>query len=123
MSQPALPKSIQQPSIEDDLKSLGFIKVERIVQTLQGSIWRGYYESHKTLVIKVSNRNLHKLGLATVNNQLVPVMENVLYEASILKYLTEDNKCPQSIVKYHNTFKTYVLFPCIIYFDDIFFNV
>ena len=87
--------------------------MDKISNTLQGSIYRGYIESNrgsKSVVIKVANQYLQQKGLAIHNNEVIKVQEDIVHEAGILKYLSDDDECPRSIVKYHQFYKSYVLY-------------
>eukprot|EP01083_Nonionella_stella_P070198 187720_1 len=46
----------------------------------------------------------HSQGV--VNGQVYSIKEDIILEQSILKYLTQDIRCPKSIVKWHQFFKT-----------------
>ena len=100
----------EQVSIDSVLKSAGFDTINKITDTLQGSIWRGSYQTldgkTDSVAIKVTNKYLQQHSLAIFDNKSTSVQENILYEAAILKYLTDDDKCPQSIIKYHQLYQT-----------------
>eukprot|EP00486_Rosalina_sp_Unknown_P008310 CAMPEP_0201594492 /NCGR_PEP_ID=MMETSP0190_2-20130828/191789_1 /ASSEMBLY_ACC=CAM_ASM_000263 /TAXON_ID=37353 /ORGANISM="Rosalina sp." /LENGTH=371 /DNA_ID=CAMNT_0048054119 /DNA_START=71 /DNA_END=1182 /DNA_ORIENTATION=+ len=93
------------------LRKVGLIAANKIAETLQGSIWRASPLSDeslnpKTIVIKVTNKYLQQNSLARIGKTTVPVYEDIISEAGILKYLSEDDKCPKSIVKFDRFFKT-----------------
>ena len=82
--------------------------MSKIAKTLQGSIWRAVHKSsNKPMVIKVSNKTLTNKQMIIVNNTKYNVHENIINEKNILKYLTKDKQCPQSIIKYVAYFKRY----------------
>ena len=64
----------------------------------------------KHVVIKVTNKALHFNKIVIKNGVKIGVEENILLEKSILKYLTKDKKCPNSIVKYHSSFQSNINF-------------
>ena len=108
MSRSPSSKMIQSSdkSISKTLTKLGLSSIYKISKSLQGAVWRGKYNNEK-LVIKVTNCHLQEQSLAHFgNNKLVPVDEDIISEAMILKYLSQDSKCPKSIVKYGNFFKS-----------------
>ena len=113
MPQLSASKCIQQQSDpESALKSLGFNDVQKLTDTLQGGIYRGSYSlngSVQSMVMKTANLYLLQNGLASIDNKLIAVKEDILYEAVILKYLTQCIYCPPSIIKYHMFFQSYVL--------------
>ena len=98
------------------LNKVGLVEAKKVTETLQGSIWRATSQSQSSLgcretesvVIKVTNQYLQKNSLAQIGNQQIPVQEDILLESSILKFLTENEKCPKSIVKFRRFFKTSV---------------
>eukprot|EP01084_Bolivina_argentea_P238144 400091_1 len=92
------------------LKRIGFNDGTKLSDTLQGMIWRAEKINAngeiETAVIKITNQYLHAHSAAFVKNKLYKVKENVLTEQSILKYLTHDDNCPESIIQFYNFFKT-----------------
>jgi len=92
-------------------KKMGFVSASKIGDTLQGSIWRAskrskYSAKGQKAVIKITNRFLHKHSVTFIKGKPHRINENILLEQSILKYLTENEKCPKSIVKFQQFFKT-----------------
>eukprot|EP01084_Bolivina_argentea_P207319 353736_1 len=83
-------------NIRDVFIKLGYEPGIKIPETLQGAVWR----VSKTPVIKFTNKSLHKHSTAIVNGKAYRVKENILVEQSILKYLSAQNNCPSSIVKF-----------------------
>eukprot|EP01083_Nonionella_stella_P166948 559778_1 len=84
---------------------------KKITDTLQGSIWRVYKTASEpgestNFVIKITNKCLHKYSIGIVGNSTYSVSEDILAEQCILKYLTLQNQCPKSIVKFHRFCKT-----------------
>ena len=95
--------------------TISFIITPKIKTSLKGSIWRASLLSDdsiqtnpKTIVTKVANKYLQQNALARIGKITVPVHEDIISEAGILKYLTEDEQCPKSIVKFHRFFQTFV---------------
>eukprot|EP01084_Bolivina_argentea_P050214 92333_1 len=89
------------------LTKIGFVDGEKIADTLQGSIWRAISGSNESSVIKITSQNLHKRSSSKPwNGKTFKVQENILIEQSILKYLSENENCPESIVKYQRFFKS-----------------
>eukprot|EP01084_Bolivina_argentea_P080926 146556_1 len=85
----------------------GYIFKTKICSTLQGEIWQCIQQNtNKKVVIKKTDLNLHQNGIIYLNGQEIKVQENILTEKSILKYLSDDIKCPKSIVKYIDSFKS-----------------
>ena len=115
-------------TIENRLKRLlqksGYKDSVKLADSLQGSIWRATNKSmNNTVVIKATNKNLHQNAIVIVNGIPVEVEEDIIKETAILKYLTEfqdesehnDHKqtkktCPNSFVKYIDSFQTYVIY-------------
>eukprot|EP01084_Bolivina_argentea_P029097 54013_1 len=82
----SFPKSFQY--YKNVFKTIGLTDEIQITSNLNGSLWQASYKSNKVLI---------KIAYNKADN-------NFLHE-SILKYLTEDASCPDSIVKYCNNFK------------------
>ena len=57
------------------------------------------------MVIKATNKGLHRKNLVVLNGVEYRVQENILRETSILKYLSNDKRCPQSLTKYLDCFQ------------------
>ena len=81
--------------------------------TTTGSVWRATYKDpasmdSKRVVIKMTNRRLHSQSVSFVNGSEYRVQENIKTERNILKQLSADKRCPESIVKCIDFFKTYV---------------
>ena len=111
-------------TIEKRLKRLlhnsGYINPIKLADSLQGSIWRAINKSmDRTVVIKVTKKNLHQNGIVIINGIRIDVEENIIKETSILKYLTEFNgyqykkhkrkSLSNCFVKYIDSFQTYVV--------------
>eukprot|EP00484_Ammonia_sp_Unknown_P020477 CAMPEP_0197045560 /NCGR_PEP_ID=MMETSP1384-20130603/21393_1 /TAXON_ID=29189 /ORGANISM="Ammonia sp." /LENGTH=341 /DNA_ID=CAMNT_0042477187 /DNA_START=57 /DNA_END=1079 /DNA_ORIENTATION=- len=89
------------------LESAGYTDVEKIANTLQGSIWSAVHKSSKKAVaVKVTKRSLHEHGVVIVNNVQYRVDENILREKAILKYLSKGGQRADCIVQYVDSFKT-----------------
>eukprot|EP01084_Bolivina_argentea_P318825 553011_1 len=104
MSETKLQKKIQRI-----LTKIGLTNTTQIAQTLQGTIWRASQIHNNTttnVVVKVTDINLHKQGVTLVNGRMFKVQEDILNEQSILKYLTQFEDCPSSIVKFRRFFQT-----------------
>eukprot|EP01084_Bolivina_argentea_P232976 392510_1 len=94
-------------SIIHDIIKAGYICPEKISDTLQGSIWAAWnYLSHTKVVIKVTNKYLHSDSTMILNGHKCKVYENILKEKEILKHLSKNSKCPDSITKYLGFFKS-----------------
>eukprot|EP01084_Bolivina_argentea_P172388 298617_1 len=96
--------------MERVIKFLQYEHGSKIADTLQGTIWRLFKTTDHSVanssVLKVVDRFLQKHSLAHVNGETYKVSENILMEKKILKYLTEQEDCPDSITKYLRFFKT-----------------
>eukprot|EP01084_Bolivina_argentea_P161103 280462_1 len=84
------------------LNKAGFKHVQKKTDTLQGTIYKGVKKStNKQVVIKVTNKYLHQNNLAIAyNKKHQNIKENILSEASILKFLTEKKNTPKSMITY-----------------------
>eukprot|EP01083_Nonionella_stella_P254290 873979_1 len=91
---------------EKELKSVlngaGYIKLQKISNTLQGAVYKAVQLSTKTEVaIKITHKYLHNKSATLLPNQkLIPVSENIISESIILKHLTTNKLTPKSIVKF-----------------------
>eukprot|EP01084_Bolivina_argentea_P037929 70134_1 len=73
----------------------------KIVDTLQGSIWRASTNDNHTVVVKIVNRSLHASSTAIFKNKVYHnINENIESEQTILKYLSQHDDCPESIPKF-----------------------
>eukprot|EP01084_Bolivina_argentea_P171647 297380_1 len=92
------------------IKQIGFHNAKKLCDTLQGMIWKANKTNKsgkiQSSVIKITNQFLHQNSTAIIKNQLYRVSENIVQEAEILKYLSQDKKCPNSIVKFEGFFHT-----------------
>eukprot|EP01084_Bolivina_argentea_P048140 88715_1 len=92
--------------LKQTLRKHGFNHREKIFDTLQGTIWRARCKHSKQhVVIKATNKNLHSKSIVVLNGIKHMVLENIISESKIQKYLTSDSHCPKSIVKYIQTFE------------------
>eukprot|EP01083_Nonionella_stella_P005369 15500_1 len=99
--------STNDEAIISTMKSAGYDKCVKISTTLQGSIWRAIQTSSgQKVVIKVTDRNLHKQQMVVLNGHKIKVHENIKKEGAILKYLAEDASCPRSVIKRLGAFKS-----------------
>eukprot|EP01084_Bolivina_argentea_P172393 298623_1 len=109
------PEAKQNAEICRVLKKIGYAYAKKLVNTLQGSIWRGVYSpkndgSYETAVIKTTSQYLYNKSKGIVKGKVYTICEDILLEQSILKYLTHQKHCPKSIIKYHWFFKTHTDF-------------
>jgi len=96
-----------QLSVIDILENAGLVSPKKLVNTLQGSVWRcTQLLSNKKVVVKVTNKELHSKSLVILNGRKISVLENILVEQEILKYLSKDPKCPESIVRRKDFFES-----------------
>ena len=78
------------------------------IYTYIGSIWRAFQNSTKgNVVIKITNRKLSNANTMVLNGLEYRVEENIKQEQAILKYLTSNEKCVDSIVKFNDFVKRY----------------
>ena len=83
------------------LSKRGYSKPNKIVDTLQGTIWRAIQKStNSPVVIKITSKELTSESTVIVNGQKFEISENILSEKNILKHLSNDEKCPKAITKY-----------------------
>ena len=59
-------------------------------------------------MVKVTDKELHSKSKVIINGVEYRVSENIILEMNIQKYLTDNEQCPDSIVKYLGSFATYV---------------
>lgn len=72
-----------------------------------GSVWRATQKStNRAVVIKITDKKLHANSMTVIDGQRYKVRENIKAEKQILKYLTTKAKCPKSIVKYVDFFRS-----------------
>ena len=97
------------------LTRLGYNNPSRITSTLQGSIWKANKQIigannvilSCSIVAKITNIQLHSNSTTMINRKQYKIDENILNEITILKYLTQDNVSPKSIIKYVDCFRRY----------------
>ena len=95
--------------LETVLKKAGYVKPIKIINTLQGSIWRvKAAKSKKSVVVKLANRQLFSKGVVIVGKEVVESNEDIMKESKILSYLSSDPNCPRSIIKHVDCFQWYV---------------
>ena len=88
------------------LSKIGYSQPQKVTDTLQGSIWRAFQNStKKNVVIKITNRKLSNNNKMILNGLEYRVEENIKQEQAILKYLTANKKCVESIVKFNDFVK------------------
>jgi len=91
------------------LAKIGYSEPQKLTDTLQGSIWRAFQNSTKgNVVIKITNRKLSNANTMVLNGLEYRVEENIKQEQAILKYLTSNEKCVDSIVKFNDFVKSNV---------------
>jgi len=91
------------------LTKRGYVQSNKLIDTLQGTIWRAIQQSTKSqVVIKITSKALSSKSVMIVDGEERPVHENILREKIILKYLSNGKNCPQSIVKYVDFMKSNV---------------
>eukprot|EP01084_Bolivina_argentea_P252066 423004_1 len=80
----------------------------KLTPTLQGSVWRANSnnQTDETLIIKVTSQLLHSQRITIINGKQYAVQEDILLEQAILKYISDFEECPSSIVKHKNFFKS-----------------
>eukprot|EP01084_Bolivina_argentea_P007324 13760_1 len=94
------------------IKQIGFDHTTaiKITNTLQGTVWKAnrINKSNKTKssVIKVTNKFLYQNSAAIIDNKLYRVSEDIISEKDILKYLSQDKNCPDSIVQFQGFLQT-----------------
>eukprot|EP01083_Nonionella_stella_P218818 784324_1 len=91
-------------SLITSLSKAGYINVTKLADSLQGGVYKALKKSlNAPVVIKMTNKMLHKRQIALLQGkQYYNIQENILQEASILKYLTQQKDLPKSIVKFSN---------------------
>eukprot|EP01084_Bolivina_argentea_P073937 134133_1 len=80
-----------------------------MTDTLQGSMWKAhhsYFNRDECVAIKVTNRRLQDDQMIVYKGVKCRAFENILTECSILKYISGDEACPNSIVKYVDVFES-----------------
>jgi len=88
-------------------QSIGYNNATKLENTLQGTVWKAKQPStNKDIVIKITKKDLHKKSAAVQNGRLCAIEENIKSETVILRHLTSNPKCPKSIVKFIDFFKT-----------------
>merc|ERR1719410_1819281 len=122
---PQTPMSKQSPSTPSELSEyshaqkfnkvlerLGCTNAYKVANSLQGSIWRAQTKNNtnENVVIKITDRDLHKKSKAMIQGHSYDVMEDVVAESSILKYVTERKECPKSIVRFKQFLKSQTSF-------------
>eukprot|EP00485_Elphidium_margaritaceum_P010430 CAMPEP_0202708182 /NCGR_PEP_ID=MMETSP1385-20130828/20435_1 /ASSEMBLY_ACC=CAM_ASM_000861 /TAXON_ID=933848 /ORGANISM="Elphidium margaritaceum" /LENGTH=341 /DNA_ID=CAMNT_0049367095 /DNA_START=36 /DNA_END=1058 /DNA_ORIENTATION=- len=83
-----------------------------LANTLQGVVWDATVlnpakkNDNDRVVVKMTNRYLHENGIAATKNKILTVKENIVLEASIMKYLSTFKDLPKSIVRFHDFFQS-----------------
>lgn len=95
------------PKTNAILQQAGYIQASKLCNTLQGSVWRATQKAtKKAVVIKITDKQLHANSLTIIDGAQYKISENIKTEKQILKYLTKDAKCPKSIAKYVDFFRS-----------------
>lgn len=96
------------------LTKRGYVQSSKLIDTLQGTIWRAVQQStNRRVVVKITSKDLACKSIMMVDGEKRPVHENILREKIILKYLSNSKHCPQSVVQYVDFMKRWpaALFP------------
>eukprot|EP00484_Ammonia_sp_Unknown_P022755 CAMPEP_0197030246 /NCGR_PEP_ID=MMETSP1384-20130603/9517_1 /TAXON_ID=29189 /ORGANISM="Ammonia sp." /LENGTH=353 /DNA_ID=CAMNT_0042459555 /DNA_START=42 /DNA_END=1103 /DNA_ORIENTATION=- len=93
------------------LQKLHFVNVNKIADSLQGSVWRATLRADSSsgarpMVIKVANQYLQVNSLGRIGQQMVKCQEDIISEAKILKFATKHADCPKSIIRFYQLLKT-----------------
>eukprot|EP01084_Bolivina_argentea_P160071 278774_1 len=92
--------------IKSTLKRHGYFSTQHICDTLQGCIWLSTrHENKAQVIIKSTNKALHRESAAVVGGKRVYAQENIMKERAFLKYLTNKRSPPKSIVQYIDFFE------------------
>eukprot|EP01083_Nonionella_stella_P085172 236034_1 len=95
-------------TFEPMLAKMGYLEPRKICDTLQGSIWRATQtKSKRRCVVKITDRALHSNSMMILDGQRLNVHEDIVKEQQILQYLSQDAKCPNSIVRYVDYIKSH----------------
>ena len=94
--------------IHSIFKKVGYQNASKIINTLQGSIWRAVSKNGRNVVIKCTDIQMHKESRAVIKDKSFLVLEDIMMEQSILKYIAHQQDCPNCIVKYVKFFKRHV---------------
>eukprot|EP01084_Bolivina_argentea_P299873 516945_1 len=92
------------------LRNVGLVSSTKLTDSIQGSIWRSQSTDGPAtatpFVTKVTHRFWHENSISVTDGAVYTVKEDILLEQSILKLLTQNTDCPQSIVRFQSFFKT-----------------
>eukprot|EP01084_Bolivina_argentea_P043738 80550_1 len=89
------------------MSAVGYTSCNKIADSLQGTLWHALQRStNKRVVIKATQRYLHRNNITMVNGRMVQVQENCKQEMRILQYLSQDTRCHGSVVKYIDSFQS-----------------
>ena len=104
-----LAQSRYEKKLRAILSKRGYAKSTKIVDTLQGTIWRSTQQAtNKPVVIKITSKELTSESSVVVDGTKIKIDENILKEKNILKHLSSDAKCPNSITKYIDFMKRFL---------------
>lgn len=92
-------------SAEDELIKKGYKINKKLVDSLQGCIWR-VTKNDETMIIKSADKKLVKGNLSYgKGGKKHYVQENILNEASLLKLLSVNKNTPDSIIGFNEFFE------------------
>ena len=75
---------------------------DKITDTLQGAIYIGKsLKTNEKVIIKKTNKKLHKLKIAEVGQKLYHVKEDIIKETNILLHL-QNNNPPKGFIKIYD---------------------
>lgn len=95
--------SMTPSKLQLTLTQAGFGNVEKLADTLQGSVWRSHA---KNLIIKCADKALAAKSTVILDGAEYRGHENILKEISMLKYLASHKHCPRSLVHYKGSFQS-----------------
>jgi len=115
MSDSAKAERLAKLKYEKKLRAIllkrGYGKSTKIVDTLQGTIWRAIQQqSNKPVVIKITSKELTSESSVVISGKKHKIHESILQERNVLRHLSKDENCPRSIVRYVDFMKSNVNF-------------
>jgi len=98
----------QHSQLNELLHPLGFEAQRSIADTLQGQIWTvKHAQSQQECILKVTSKQLHSEKISMVLNQPVVIQEDIVKEATVMKYLSRfHDEYPSSIIAYKGFFES-----------------
>eukprot|EP01083_Nonionella_stella_P117166 348782_1 len=95
-------------SLHNAFNRRGYMPLKPIANTLQGSVWivtkTNNKDEDRTSIIKVTDRSLHAQNRANINGISIQIYENIIREATTLKYLNSAPGAPMGLIQYHDFF-------------------